>query len=184
MFRKIAMLIAIAMLAFTAACSSTSSAVNSVAGNATGAAASAGTSTTCPTSNTEHFAKTRFVANAALAGGAFHRYIYKPAKEGKFKKGAHGRIFALVKAAAAGAFVINRLDAAVNNAKANPTLCKLIIAPVEKFKAAIGGLIGKAKGGEINPSDVTQPSSLLENLRGAATSGGAGFTDNQNASIG
>ena len=31
------------------------------------------------------FAKTEFVADAALAGGAFKRYIYTPAKDGKLK---------------------------------------------------------------------------------------------------
>jgi hypothetical protein len=57
---------------------------------------------TCPTSSTVKFAKTKFVADAALAGGAFKRYIYTPAKDGKLKKGASGRVLALVKAAAAG----------------------------------------------------------------------------------
>ena len=109
---------------------------------------------TCPTSNTVKFAKTKFVADAALAGGAFKRYIYTPAKDGKLKKGASGRVLALVKAAAAGAFVINRLKAAETAAQGNPTLCKVFVAPAAKFTAALTGLVGKAKSGGIDPSDV------------------------------
>ena len=44
------------------------------------------------------------MVDAALAGGAFKRYIYTPATTGKLRKGAHGRFLALIKAAAAGAF--------------------------------------------------------------------------------
>ena len=40
----------------------------------------------------QSFAKTKFVADVAIAGGAFKRYIYTPAKDGKFKKGANGRV--------------------------------------------------------------------------------------------
>ena len=127
---------------------------------------------TCPTSNTVKFAKTKFVADAALAGGAFKRYIYTPAKDGKLKKGASGRVLALVKAAAAGAFVINRLKAAETAAQGNPTLCKVFVAPAQKFTAALTGLVGKAKSGGINPSDVDGASSALTDVHNAATSGG------------
>ena len=60
-------------------------------------------------------------------------------------KGAHGRVRALVKAAAAGAFAVNRLDAAKSAAEANPTLCKLIIAPLASLKPSITGLISKSR---------------------------------------
>ena len=43
--------------------------------------------------------------------------------------------------------------------------------------------MGKAKSGGINPSDVDDASSALTDVHDAATSGGAGFTDNANASI-
>lgn len=186
MFRTVATAVAIALLALITACSSSSSSANSTTtanGAALGASASASPGT-CPTSNTKSFAKTRFVADAALAGGAFKRYIYTPAKDGKFAKGAHGRVTTLIKAAAAGAFVINRLDAAKSAAEANPTLCKLIVAPLENLKSSITGLISKSKSGNISAGDVSNTSSLLENFRGAATQGGAGFTDNQNATVG
>jgi len=181
MVRKAAILLAIVLLAFTAACSSTSTVVPTAGSG--GTAAGVSSSTGCPTQNTKSFAKTRFVADAALAGGAFKRWIYDPAKAGKFKHGAHGRVLALVKAAAAGAFVINRLDAAKSNAEANPTLCKLIVAPLSRLKSSITGLVSKSHSGNISDSDVTSTNGLLEGFRGAATQGGAGFTDNTNASI-
>ena len=183
MFRKLSVILVIGLLAFTAACSSKSSSTN--AASATGAAASVAATSTpaaCPTKNTESFAKTKFVADVALAGGAFKRYIYSPAKAGKFKKGANGRVLAFVKAAAAGALTVNRLEAAKTAAQANPTLCKLLAEPIARFSAAVSGLIGKAKGGSIDPSDVDNASGYLSNLHGAASQGGAAFTDNTNTS--
>jgi len=182
MARKLSIILVIGLLAFTAACSSSSSStVNNASASGNNVAASA-TPGTCPTENTKSFAKTRFVADVALAGGAFKRYIYSPAKAGKFQKGANGKVLALVKAAAAGAFTINRLDAAKDAAEANPTLCKLIVAPIAKFSASVSGLIDKAKGGSIDPSDVTSGNDFLNDLHGAASQGGAAFTDNTNTS--
>ena len=183
MFRKLSVILVIGLLAFTAACSSKSSSTN--AASATGAAASVAATSTpaaCPTKNTESFAKTKFVADVAIAGGAFKRYIYTPAKDGKFKKGANGRVLAFVKAAAAGALTVNRLEAATTAAQANPTLCKLLAEPIARFSAAVSGLIGKAKGGSIDPSDVDNASGYLSNLHGAASQGGAAFTDNTSTS--
>jgi hypothetical protein len=100
------------------------------------------------------------------------------------RKCASGRVLALIKAAAAGAFVINRLKAAETAAQGNPTLCKIFIAPAQKFTAALTGLVGKAKSGGINPSDVEGASGALTDLHNAASPGGAGFTDQANASIG
>ena len=182
MVRKLSVIFVIGLLAFTAACSSGSStSVNSTSATASNVAADA-TPGACPTKNTESFAKTKFVADVALAGGAFKRYIYSPAKAGKFKKGASGKVLALVKAAAAGAFTVNRLDAAKNAAQANPTLCKLLAAPIAKFSAAVSGLIGKAKSGSIDPSDVNSGNGFLDDLHSAASQGGAAFTDNTSTS--
>jgi hypothetical protein len=182
MFRKLSVILVIALLAFTTACSSKSSSTNAASGGAGPSVVATSSPGVCPTKNTESFAKTKFVADVALAGGAFKRYIYTPAKAGKFQKGAKGKVVALIKAAAAGAFVINRLDAAKNAAEANPTLCKLLAAPVAKFSAAVSGLVGKARGGvgTINPADVDSGNSFLSDVHSAASQGGAAFTDNTN----
>ena len=90
--RKLSAVFVMALLAFTTACSSSSSSTGaSASASATGTAAAVAAGQ-CPTSNTVKFAKTKFVADAALAGGAFKRYIYTPAKDGKLKKGASGRV--------------------------------------------------------------------------------------------
>jgi len=186
MLRQLSILFVIGLLAFTAACSSSASSTSAASAGGAGASAVAtATPAACPTSNTKSFAKTRFVADVALAGGAFKRYIYTPAKSGKFQKGAKGKVTALIKAAAAGAFVVNRLNAAKNAAEANPTLCKLLAQPVAKFSAAVSGLVGQAKGGlgSINPSDVDGGNGALSDLHGAASQGGAAFTDNTNTSV-
>ena len=183
MLRKLSVVFVMALLAFTTACSSSSSSTSAAASASATGTAAAEAAGQCPTTNTVKFAKTKFVADAALAGGAFKRYIYTPAKDGKLKKGASGRVLALVKAAAAGAFVINRLKAAETAAQGNPTLCKVFVAPAAKFTAALTGLVGKAKSGGIDPSDVDGASGALTDLHSAATSGGAGFLDNANASI-
>jgi hypothetical protein len=185
MLRKLSLIFIIGLLALTAACSSSSSSTNAaspVTGVAAGASASAAP-TACPTSNTKSFAKTRFVADLALAGGAFKRYIYTPAKSGKFSKGAHGRVLAFVKAAAAGAFTVNRLEAAKSAAEANPTLCKLLAEPIAKFSAAVSGLAGKAKSGNVTAADVENTNGYLSDLHGAASQGGTAFSDNTDASV-
>jgi hypothetical protein len=186
MVRKLSIILVIGLLAFTAACGpkSSSSTVNNPSATASGVAAGA-TPGTCPTAETKKFAKTLFVADAALAGGAFKRYIYTPAKAGKFAKGAKGKVVALIKAAAAGAFVINRLAAAKTNVENDPALCKVLIAPIAAFSSAVSSLINKAKGGAgtINPSDVTSGDNSLSSLHNAATQGGTAFTDNTNASV-
>jgi hypothetical protein len=182
MVRKLSIVLVIALLAFTAACSSSSSTVNNASADSSASVVAAATPAACPTKNTESFAKTKFVADVALAGGAFKRYIYSPAKAGKFKKGANGKVLALVKAAAAGAFTVNRLNAAKNAAQANPTLCKLLAAPIAKFSAAVSGLVSKAKSGSIDPSDVNSGNGFLDDLHSAAGQGGAAFTDNTNTS--
>lgn len=80
--------------------SSTAAAGSSASSGGTDAAAS------CPTSNTRSFAKTRFVGDVGLAIGTFHRYLWKPYQAGSFKKGANGRIKALLKGGATVALVV------------------------------------------------------------------------------
>ena len=187
MFRKGAILLSIMLLAFVTACGShkSANATSAAGGSATGAPVGM-SSGQCPTHNTKSFAKTRFVADAALAGGAFKHWIYTPMKEGKFAKGAHGRVGSIVKAGLAGAFVLNRLNAAKNAAEASPLLCKLTIAPIQKFTASIKNIVssGKHGFGSISDSSVNGANGVLSQFHSGAASGGAGFTDNQNANIG
>lgn len=169
------------LLALVAACSSNKSASNT---SAAGGGTPNATASACPAHNTRHFAKTRFVADAALAGGAFKRYIYTPYEQGKFKKGADGRVKAIGKAVLAGAFVVNRLNAAKKNAEASPLLCKTMVAPIARFESAIKGLVAKGKSGDVAASAVTSSSGVLQQLHSAAAGAGAGFKDNTAATVG
>ncbi|WP_329194872.1 MULTISPECIES: hypothetical protein [unclassified Streptomyces] len=124
----------------------------------------------------QKFAKTRFVANAGLAAGATYQWIIKPYKAGKFKKGAKGRTFALVKAGLAGAFAYNRLKAAVNNAKGDPLLSKAV-APLTAGIESLKGLGSKLRKGDANDADVTNFQNVIGGVKDAGQSAGAPVQD-------
>ncbi|GAB1329850.1 hypothetical protein [Streptomyces sennicomposti] len=124
-------------------------ATNQSGGQRTDPVAAVAAATPSPTTSAERqkFAKTRFVANAGLAAGATYQWIWKPYKEGQFKKGAHGRRVTLVKAGLAGAFAYNRLKAAVRNAQGDPTLSKAL-APLNSAIAGLKDLPAKLRKGD------------------------------------
>ena len=130
--------------------SSVVAAASQSAGAPGGVVASTGTSATdaaCPTSNTRSFAKTRFVADLGGAVVLIRRYLYQPYTAGAFSKGHSGRTVALIKAAATAATVVHLLKNASLNAKANPTLCKLVAAPLSSLTSTVSGLAGSLTGG-------------------------------------
>ena len=129
----------------------------------------------CPTKSTETLAKTRFVADAGLAFGAFNRWIWKPYQDGAFKSGADGRTEALVKAAAAGAFAVNRLNAARKLVNADPTLCKVLKAPMDALWSGLSALTAKLKSGEFG--DIGSVQSSLEELKSKASEAGVKISD-------
>ncbi|MER6032686.1 MULTISPECIES: hypothetical protein [unclassified Streptomyces] len=118
----------------------------------------------------QKFAKTRFVANAGLAAGAVYQWIYKPYKAGKFKKGAHGRKLTLVKAGLAGAFAYNRLKAAAQNAKGDPTLSKAI-APITAGIESLKKLPAKLRKGD--GSAATDFNDVINQVKDAGKGAGA-----------
>ncbi|MFI6640038.1 hypothetical protein [Streptomyces sp. NPDC050504] len=124
----------------------------------------------------QKFAKTRFVTNAGLATGAAYQWIVKPYRAGKFKKGADGQKFALVKAGLAGTFAYNRLKAAVNNAKGDELLSKALV-PVEAGIESLKGLGTKFRKGEAGDADVGAIENVINEVKGAGRSAGAEVTD-------
>ncbi|MEV0409710.1 hypothetical protein AB0I68_02590 [Streptomyces sp. NPDC050448] len=124
----------------------------------------------------QKFAKTRFVANAGLAAGATYQWIIKPYRAGKFKKGAKGRTFALVKAGLAGAFVYNRLKAAADNAKGDPLLSKAV-APLAAGIASLKGLGSKLRKGDAGDADIGSFEDVINGVKDAGQSAGATVTD-------
>jgi hypothetical protein len=140
---------------------------------------SAATSSASPTSSAEavKFAKTKFVANASLAAGAFYQWLYKPFKAGTFKSGAKGRTLALVKGGLAGAFTYNRLLAALTDAKGDPTLSKATGA-LSASVASLKGLASKVRGGTATDADFNQGNNVINSIKSAGAANGATVTDN------
>ncbi|AQT72290.1 hypothetical protein [Streptomyces sp. fd1-xmd] len=124
----------------------------------------------------QKFAKTRFVANASLAAGATYQWIVKPYREGKFKKGAKGRTFALIKAGLAGAFAYNRLKAAADNAKGDPLLSKAM-APLTAGIESLKGLGSKLRKGEAGDADISSFDDVINSVKEAGRSAGAEVTN-------
>jgi hypothetical protein len=150
------------------------------AGDAPGSAAS--TTFVCPTDNTQSFAKTRFVTNIALAGGTFHRWIWKPYQAGTFASGADGRTLALIKAGLAGAFAAKQLKDATENVKADPALCKAFYQPLSDLTGKLSDLKDKISSGDTTAVQAVQDS--VTSLENQSSANGMAITEDENASIG
>ena len=136
----------------------------------------------CPASNTKNFDKTRFVLHTAEGFGAFHRYLYKPFKAGEFATGSSGRIKTFLKAGAAALFVKRQVRLANEDVKANPTLCKLVSAPLAKVGDTISGALTKLKSGDA--SGLEQINGLISTIEAAAGSHGAAIKEDSNVKVG
>jgi hypothetical protein len=136
----------------------------------------------CPTSNTTAFAKTKFVLHAGLAFGAFHRYLYDPYKAGEFSSGASGRVVRFVKAGLAVVFIEHELRLTGQDAQANPTLCKLIAAPLRSLSNDVSSAVRGLEGGSTAAIEGAQSS--LGSITSLAKSKGASIVDNATSSLG
>jgi hypothetical protein len=124
-----------------------------------------------------HFAKTKFLLHSGLAFGAFHRYIYKPFREGKFRSGADGRRTALVKAGVAGLFAYHELKVARDDALASDTLRRHLVGPMDAVLSRIKSLSAALKGGSFDPTGITGAAGALSALSAAASGSGAEIKD-------
>ncbi|MEV0782504.1 hypothetical protein AB0I52_05855 [Streptomyces sp. NPDC050423] len=145
-------------------------------GDGDSGASSSASPTGTSSAQAQKFAKTRFVTNAGLAAGATYQWVVKPYRAGKFKKGADGRTFALVKAGLAGGFAYNRLKAASDNAKGDPLLSKAV-APLTAGIASLKGLATKLRKGEAGEGDIGAFESVINSIKGAGKSAGAEVKD-------
>ncbi|MFF4247355.1 hypothetical protein ACFYY2_23225 [Streptomyces sp. NPDC001822] len=144
----------------------------------TGSASASNSAAPSPTTSAQaqKYAKTKFVANAGLAAGAAYQWIVKPYRAGKFKKGADGRKFAMVKAGLASAFAFNRLKAAAGNAKGDPLLSKAV-APLTAGIASLEGLAAKFGKGEAGAGEVGAVEDVINSVKDAGKSAGAEVED-------
>jgi len=123
-----------------------------------------------------HFAKTKFVLHAGLAFGAFHRYIYKPLKQGAFKRGTPGRLKALLKAGAAGLFAVHELRLAHDDALSSDLL-RPLADRVDGLGNTLSALAAKLKGGIANPAEISSSAAAVDALGGASGGLGVGIKD-------
>jgi len=162
----VALLLTCSVLVGTTACG----------GDDNSSASSSASPTGTSSAEAQKFAKTRFVANAGLAAGATYQWIVKPYRAGKFKKGADGRTFALVKAGLAGGFAYNRLKAATANAKGDPLLSKAV-APLTAGIESLKGMATKLRKGEAGEGDVGAFENVINSIKDAGKSAGAEVKD-------
>ena len=133
----------------------------------------------CPTSNTRSFAKARFVTDIGGSLYLMRRYVLQPYQAGKFTKGAKGRTAAIVKAGIAGATTVKLLKNASENAKANPTLCKTVAAPLATLTNSVGDVVNAAKSGSLNGGTVAALGGLLSRIKTGASQAGVPVSEQQ-----
>ncbi len=142
-----------------------------------GSSKSSSSSATSPasTTTTTHLAKTKFVFHAALAFGAFHHYIYLPARAGDLTHPLSHKL-TVVKAALAALFTYHELKLAAQDVKSSKLLSKLF-APITIVAAKIRALDNEIKGGHTSSSSVEGINSSLGSIKSTAASNGQGFSD-------
>ncbi len=152
------------------------------AGSSSSSASGSTDANGCPTSNTTTFAKSKFVLHTGLAFGTFHRYIYKPFKAGQFSSGASGRVATFAKGGATALFAKREIRLASQDVKANPTLCRVLAAPLSKLAATFDGLGTKLKHGDT--SGVSDANSQIAGISAASAKGGAPITERTDENAG
>ena len=161
--------LSVLVLAVAGCGSSSSSSSSSTAASANS------TATSASTTSTTKLAKTKFVLHAGLAFGAFHRWIYKPAKAGDLAHPLQHKLTTL-KAALAAGFVYHELKLALADAQADPTLSKLV-APVTALQNKLHGLAGSVKSGGASAADVDGLDGSISSIKGLASSAGQTITE-------
>jgi hypothetical protein len=144
------------------------------------AAPAAGATNSTSTTSTTRFAKTKFVLHAGLAFGAFHRWIYKPAKAGELSHPFKHPLTA-TKAALAAAFTYHELKLALADAQADRTLSKLV-APITALQNKIQGVGSSVKSGGASPSDFAGLDSTISSIKSQAAGAGQPITEQAPAS--
>jgi hypothetical protein len=179
MKRVIALVVGLMILLGGAtACSSSSSSTQAATpASQTAPSAASPSAASCASVGTRKIPKTRLLADLALTYGAFHRYLYKPYKAGAFRKGADGRVKAIIKAGLATAVIVKLLSNAKENAAADPTLCKYVPS-MDNIKASLSNLADKIKGGSATSSDADSTNSLFDQLKSST-----GFTAPSTSSL-
>ncbi len=94
--RKRPALVAAAMVFCLAVTGCSGSSSSSVGAGSSPAGGNSATTVACAHVGSVRFAKTKFVPHAGLGAGAFYKFLYKPFKAGRLRKGAKSRIKSMV----------------------------------------------------------------------------------------
>jgi hypothetical protein len=148
--------------------------------SASSASSSSGSGAT--TASTTHLAKTKFVLHAGLAFGAFHRYIYKPLKEGKFSGGLLHHKLATVKAALAGAYAYHEVKLALVDARSSKLLSR-VLAPLLALQTKLGSLTADLKHGSADASTIQAANSDASQAGSESQKAGQPVTDQPSPSF-
>lgn len=163
--KRLSALLVIALLALTGCGKSSSS--------STGSATPPQNSTAQGGSQT-HFAKTKFVLHAGLAFGAFHRYIYKPFRAGKFSGPIFANKLAKLKGALAAAFSYHEIRLALDAARSSRLLSRLL-SPLLALQTKLSGLKEGLKRGD--SSQVAGANSDAATISGLSRTAGQPVSD-------
>jgi hypothetical protein len=137
-------------------------------GSSKSSSSSGGPSVT--TTGKTHLAKTKFVIHAGLAFGVFHRWIYKPFKKGDFSHPLRHKV-AVIKALAAGAFVVHEVRLARNDARSSKLLSKVIL-PLTALGGSVALIRSGLKSGHVNSGAVTAANSDISSAKSASSAAG------------
>jgi hypothetical protein len=110
-----------------------------------------------------------------LAFGAFHHWIYEPAKAGKLSDPLLHKL-TFLKAAAAGLYVYHELKLALADAQADKTLSKLV-APITGLQSKIDGITSGIKGNNASSAAITQANGTVSSIGQQASSAGQPISD-------
>src|ERR1700730_17398130 len=121
------------------------------------------------------FAKTKFLIHAGLAFGVFHRWIYKPFKKGDFSHPLRHKL-AVVKALAAGLFVIHEVKLARNDAKSSKLLSKVVL-PLTALGGAVALIRSGLKSGHVNSTAVNGAEGDVTSAKAASSAAGQPITE-------
>jgi hypothetical protein len=176
-------LLAISLVVLTALVGAGCGSKGSTASSSGTPAAQTTTPAATGTTPTTHFAKTKFVLHAGLAFGAFHRYIYKPFKTGRFSGGLLHHKLATVKAALAAAFAYHEVKLALNDARSSKIL-STALAPLLALQTKLGSLTGKLKHGSADAATIQSAQSDTGTIGAAGARAGQPIADQPTPSLG
>jgi hypothetical protein len=140
-----------------------------------------GSSTSSAPAPKVHFAKTKFLLHAGLAFGAFHRYIYKPYKAGKFSPPLQHKL-QIVKAGAAALFAYHETKQALAAARGSKLLSKLL-SPLLALQDKLSALGARLKSGHLDTAGIAQTNAAVGSVAAQAKADGAPVSDRNVPSI-